>query len=555
MSPDGLKERLREIPAPPAVQARERVVAEARAEIEARGRGERGREKRAARTGWVRERPLLGIAAAVLLVIVVLLTPPGRAASAWVGDLVGIGDVGGPPSQEKQGSFIKRGTAVVIDNGTAPDGSRYEWVGYRCGGGMHEGTGPGFEGIGTALQWPGVKGQEGGGFCEELQGRPSAPNISSHGVHILPSQFKGVAEPGLVIEGTTGPRVHRIRVIYRDPEGEEHNLPVDFARVQGRLRKLASQPQPLGTFIAFLPGDVAARDELLSRLDLRALMGTGKLKLGPIGRREREQAQAAFDKCRPLEPDPANFPPNPSPKVRKEIERAFGPAKECYDRHMPPGPFEYVAYDTDGHVLERTSEGLVPALARPQRAIEAEGHEEPGDRRARRPTSKGSTTATIATGRSPDGALYEAYGERSDYGDCIWTWWPYARGGSWGACGDGLPPSTAFGRREPERVFAKPFGFLNDAAEATRYRILTGFARTNVRRVHVAWRDRRGHRRDAVVRLTQVTAAKLDKLSGSGPFGWWIAFVPRSAGHRPVDVTAYSEDGGRLGDPFTLRHP
>jgi hypothetical protein len=97
MSPDALRERLREIPAPQAVQARERAVAEARAEIEARVQAERP-----ARTGWVRERPLLGLAAAVLLVLVVLLTPPGRAASAWVGDLVGIGDVGGPPSQKSR---------------------------------------------------------------------------------------------------------------------------------------------------------------------------------------------------------------------------------------------------------------------------------------------------------------------------------------------------------------------------------------------------------------------------------------------------------------------
>jgi hypothetical protein len=444
MSPDALRERLREIPAPQAVQARERAVAEARAEIEARVQAERP-----ARTGWVRERPLLGLAAAVLLVLVVLLTPPGRAASAWVGDLVGIGDVGGPPSQKKQGNFIKPGTAVVINNGTAPDGSRYEWVAYRCVGNLAaEGTGPDFGGIGSSLQWPGVKGQEGGGFCEELEGRPRRPVFSSHGVHILPSQFKGVEQPDLVISGTTGPRVHRIRVIYRAPDGTERDLPVDFARAQGKLRKLASQPEPLGTFTAFLPGGVAARDEVESRLDLRALMGTGKLKLGPIGRREREQAQAAFEKCKPLEPDPADYPLNPSPKVRKEIERAFRPAKACYDRHLPRGPFEYVAYDKDGRVLDRMDEPLVTALVRPPQSIEAEGREEAGDRRRALPTPKASTTARLATGRSPDGALYELHNERSDY-DCLWVWWPYAPGAGWGTCGDGLPPSNALGRATP----------------------------------------------------------------------------------------------------------
>ena len=161
------------------------------------------------------------------------------------------------------------------------------------------GAGPGtsFEGIGASLDWPGVKGYEGGGTCEELQGRPPGGVFSQNGVHILPSQFKGVAHPDLVISGVTGPDVHRVSVIYTDGEGEKNELPVDFARVEGKLRELASQPEPLGTFVAFLPGDTAARDEVESRLDLRAQYGTGKLKLGPIGRRELEQARKAFEAC------------------------------------------------------------------------------------------------------------------------------------------------------------------------------------------------------------------------------------------------------------------
>ena len=95
------------------------------------------------------------------------------------------------------------------------------------------------------------------------------------GVHVLPSQMKGVAEPDLVISGLTGPDVHRVSVIYTDGEGEKQELPVDFARVEGKLRELASQPEPLGTFVAFLPGDQAARDEVASRLDLRALSAPG----------------------------------------------------------------------------------------------------------------------------------------------------------------------------------------------------------------------------------------------------------------------------------------
>ena len=136
------------------------------------------------------------------------------------------------------------------------------------------------------------------------------------------------------------------------------------------------------------------------------------------------------------------------------------------------------------------------------------------------------------------------------------VWWPYVRGESWGACGgDGLPPSTAFGRRNPDEVFAKPFGFLNDAAAATAHRLISGFARTNVDQVRVVYLDRDGGRHEAPVRVAQMTAQKLEPLEDSEPFGFWVAFVPRSAGHRPIEVTAYAAGGERLGAPFTLQRP
>lgn len=529
MTPERLKERLSEIPTPQAAQAREQAVAEARAEIAARGQSPE------AAPAW---RPrLLSLAAVALLVVVVLLTPPGRAASAWVGDLVGIGDVGGPPTRQDDRGFVKPSTAIVIDNGVAPDGTPYEWIAYQCSEG-DTAFGPKFEGIGYSLDWPTVKGQERGGFCEELAGRPRPPVFGSHGVHVLPSQAKGVAEPDLVIEGTTGPDVHAVRVFYTDGEGEKRELPVDFARVEGKLSEIASRPEPLGTFVAFLPGDVAARDEVESRLDLRARYGTGTLKLGPIGRREREQARAAFEQCGPVE--------EPSEQAR-----------ECYERHMPKGPFEYVAYDENGRELDRRNETLVPAMVRPPTLIKAEGREEPGDKRGRRPTmSDRSVTLSVISGRSPDGALYEFFIDKSKYGDCLNVWWPYVRGESWGACGgDGLPPSTAFGRRNPDEVFAKPFGFLNDAAAATAHRLISGFARTNVDQVRVVYLDRDGGRHEAPVRVAQMTAQKLEPLEDSEPFGFWVAFVPRSAGHRPIEVTAYAAGGERLGAPFTLQRP
>jgi hypothetical protein len=550
MTSDRLKDLLSEIPTPQAARAREQAVAEARAEIAARG------ESDGAASGPSREwRPrLLSLAAAALLVIVVLLTPPGRAASAWVGDLVGIGDVGGPPTQEKRGGFADADSAVVIDNGVAPDGSRYEWVAYKCTVDLtDEGLGTKFTGIGVSLDWPGVKPYEGGGSCEEVHGRPQPGLFGQHGVHVLPSQMRGVAEPDLMVSGTTGPDVHRVSVIYRDGEGREHELPVDFARVEGKLREVASRPEALGTFVGFVPGEWAARDEIESRLDLRALFGTGKLKLGPIGRREREQAQKAFKTCEPLEPDPASLPETQDQKMMK---RAFQPVLECHKRHMPPSPFEYVAYDENGRELGRISEPLVTAMVRAPGSIEAEGREEPGDKRSSRPTEgPGSEVAVVMTGRSPDGALWEFFVERTKYGTCMMMWWPYLSHSGQGACGKEFPPSTAFGRRNPEEVFAKPYGFLNEQAEATTHRFVNGFARPSVGRVQVVYRDRDGDRHDAPVKLTQVPASTVAKVGASEPFGYWVAFVPRSAGHRPIEVTAYGRNGERLAEPFTLENP
>ena len=528
MTPDRLKERLGEIPTPPAVQARERAVAEARAAI-----AERGQQVELARE-W---RPrLLSLVAAVLLVVIVLLTPPGRAASAWVGDLVGIGDVGGPPTEDRR-AFTVKDTAVVIDNGEAPDGSRYEWVAYRCKVGPEHGAEPEFEGIGVSLDWPGVRPYEGGGSCEGLEGRPQPGAFNQHGVHVLPSQMKGVAEPDLVISGVTGPDVYRVSVIYTDGQGEKHELPVDFVRVEGKLSEQASRPEPLGTFIAFVPGEWAARDELESRLDLRALYGTGKLKLGPIGRREVEQAHKAFEACPPSPQEPSS-------------------EADCLKGRLPKGPFEYVAYDENGREIGRMNETLVPAMVRPTDTIEAEGREEPGDKRMpRRPESGSSGATVLMSGRSPDGALFEFFVERSDYGTCTVTWFPYAPANGVGGCGDGIPPSAAFGLRNPERTFARNYASLTDAPEATTYRVLNGFARPKVARVQVIYLDRDGDRHDAPVKLVQVAGPVLEKIKATEPFGWWVAFVPRSAGHRPIEIIAYGGDGHRLGTPHKLRNP
>ena len=529
-----LETRLRDIPTPDTSEARERTVAEARAAVAAPSPAAQGRGGAA--------RVLVALGTAAILVAVVVLTPPGRAASAWVGELVGIGEVGGSPTRDDRP--MDASDAVVIDNGRAPDGSRYEWVAYRCDVDMGaEGVPGGFRGIGVSLEWPGSQGPGGGGNCAEVTGAPTAGAFTSHGVHVLPSQFKDAQRPDLVVAGSTGPRVHRVEILYTDRFGEKHELPVDFARVEGKLRELAHQSAPIGTFTAFIPGDVAARDELESRLDLRALYGTGELERGPLGRRERAQALEAFEAC-------------------ERHDTGSRASARCLEERFPPSPIEYVAYDEAGQEIERTSESLIAYTQPPPSADDAAGREQPGDERGSRPTSPGqSDPVVVLSGRAPDGALYGAYAtfteDGTPYGQCVSIWWPYVRdAGASGTCADALPPDNAFDPRHGERVAAKPFGYLgHTAAAATAHLFLSGYARPGVRRVQLRYRDRGGSWHDAPVDLAQMDGARLERMRADGPFGYFVAFVPRSVdrcqGGRPercmaLEVLAHGRGGEEL---------
>jgi hypothetical protein len=543
MSNDRLNRRLRDIPVPQANDARDGAVAEARAEIAAR-------EGSAPVRGEGRRRALALAAAAALLAIVGLLTPPGRSASAWVGELVGIGEVGGEPTNSYRG-FGVEGTAVVIDNGTGPGGQRYEWVAYECEVDLRdEGTDTRFVGIGVSLEWPEVKGYGGGGGCEERQGRPPTPGdaIGSHGAHIVPSEFKGVDEPNLMVSGETGSDVYDVKVLYQKPDGTTRELPVDFARVDGELRELANRPQAMGLFVAFLPGDEAARDEVEQRLDLRALMDTGKLKLGPIARRERELAQAARERCDPFEPAPADFPTDAD---RETVERLMKPLNECHKREMPPSPFVYVAYDAEGREIGRFNEPLVTAMIQRPGDIEPAGRERPGDERIEWSdvNRTGGDPVRIMRGRAPEGALYEIVVARPKGSGmlCTTTWWPYVEDVfAASPCDEHFPPENAYGGKQPAEVAARPSGFLTPVPQATAHWLLSGYARPSVSRVRVIYEGRDGERHDAPVKLRQVSGRLAERIGAREPAGFWLAFVPRRAG-RPtgttVEVIAYDENG------------
>jgi hypothetical protein len=540
MTPDRLEKMLGDLPAPPSPEARERTVAAARAEVAGRD-GPLPSARSSARR-------VLTVALAAALLGIVLLTPPGRSASAWVGELVGIGEVGGKPTLEDHGfEWTSRG--VVIANGRAPDGTRYEWVIYDCKVDMRdEGMPNSFEGFGTALEWPDAKGREGGGGCEEGTGQPAREHhLNNMHVQILPSQFKGVAEPHLSVSGSTGAQVHRVRVVYTDTTGAEHDLDVDFERVPQELRERVGRNAPAGTFVAFVPGEWAARDDVQARLDLRALLGTGKLELGEFARDERQRAREAMRACSKHAPDPWSdpLPKNPDPET---LERIMRPHEECMDERMPPSPVTIVVYDDEGRELERWEEPLVlpprsAAETLPSEPIPWDGPPRHSDGAAER--------VVLAQGRAPEGARYQWYvegtvdddGER--IGTCITLWWPmYKQVMAHGSCGPGLPPSTAYGRRRPEDVMAKPYGFLDAEVPATEHFMVSGYARPQVERVRVVWD---GGRQEGPVELFEVTPEKAERMGAGEPFGYWVGFVPRSARHAEFEIVSYGEGGEEIG--------
>jgi hypothetical protein len=397
-----------------------------------------------------------------------------------------------------------------------------------------------------ALEWPDAKGREGGGGCEEAEGAPVRDHdLGGTHVQIVPSQFKGVAEPDLSVSGTTGTRVHRVRVVYRDTSGAEHDLDVDFERVPAELRERVGRNTPAGTFVAFVPGAWAARDDVEARLDLRALLGTGKLELGDFARQERRQVLEARKECAIHQPDPWSDPKDPDPET---VERLMRPYEECLDEREPPSPITIIAYDEHGRELDRYEEQIIipPELSAtllPQ-----------GPRPwPERPTDQDEATdpVVLASGRAPEGARWEWFveGMADDDGEvmgaCNTVWWPqYQQAGAHGSCGSPLPPDTAYGRRRPEQVMAKPYGFLDAAVPATEHFMLSGYARPGVEGVRVVWV---GGTQEAPVELFRVTPEKADRMGAAGPFGYWVTFVPRPARHAVFEIVAYGAGGDEIG--------
>jgi hypothetical protein len=309
MSRDRLGGLLSELPVPTSAPARERAVAAARREIESTAPARPHRPD-----PYRRNMAFVLAACLACLVGVSLLTPPGQAAIDRVGRLLGIGQVGGAPTLEPR--LQPRNRPVVVDNGRAPDGTRYEWSAYR-GGQLHEG-GPIVRAgqFCVGFDWPAVPARGRPLYCSAESGRltPSVGARIADGFSIGYVQAQAERERDVLLMGTTRPDVHRLRILYRDRGGRRHELAVDFARIDGALLQRAGAKRPFGVFVAFMTAQQTAHVRLPK-------------SLGAIVFAARRPPASAYPKGWP---------------------------KACTDIPPPPAaPFELIAYDATGRRLAR----------------------------------------------------------------------------------------------------------------------------------------------------------------------------------------------------------
>lgn len=172
---------------------------------------------------------------AALLAGFLALTPPGQSVADGFARLVGIGEIGGPPSiQSRPDNSQPAGDQVVIGNGQAPDGSRYEVVAYTTpSGGASDDTC-------AFIDYPN-QGQPGGGICG---GGPEGP------VQIV--SISRLPEGDHYLTGLAEPSTKTITVRIGGQE-EGTQLQARVYQLEGEAQRQIGAEKPLAVFLAFLP--------------------------------------------------------------------------------------------------------------------------------------------------------------------------------------------------------------------------------------------------------------------------------------------------------------
>ena len=216
---------------------------------------ERAMAKRAGSLKRSRRRAVSVVGAAAL-VGASLLTSPGRAASGAVGEWLGLGEPGGPPSVEgprpRGGLGTEPTGSVVVAAGRAPDGARYEFVLERVAESAKSDRAAADFGQCLNIEWPDARQ---GQISPQFGCYPTFPPavVDRSVVKRQGAMFDPSSTSQVQIAGIARADVSDVRILYKDERGAKHDAPVGFAGVTGAVRERAGADRPFGVFVGFLP--------------------------------------------------------------------------------------------------------------------------------------------------------------------------------------------------------------------------------------------------------------------------------------------------------------
>jgi hypothetical protein len=250
---DSLREALWSSEPPPGSDlARERVIRSAVEELGLANSIDRGPMRRR----------ILAVAAGALILLAA--TPQGRDAVSWAADLVGIGEVGGPPvsTLSEQAPEPSR-DPIVFATGTAPDGQRFELFAYRS-----EDTE--IHGGATCVQTKFLDSNLGvGALCFG-----DGPTEEGVGIREF-SASELIGDYGL-LGGEVSLAADRVVVDYRTAGGERRTAEATVADLDGELAQRIALPNPTSFFVALLPGAVESRELCDYAIEVTAFDGDGR---------------------------------------------------------------------------------------------------------------------------------------------------------------------------------------------------------------------------------------------------------------------------------------
>jgi hypothetical protein len=336
-----LGERLRDLEIPDASGARSATTEKA-AELAILATPRRGRLRRM--------RPAFIAAAAVAAVGGFALTPPGQAVTDEIGELVGIAEVGGPPTESSQvGNFDPASGQIVLATGATSDDVPFEIVAYRSDrsiSGRQDST------ICVNVEFPTVNAQQvescyagalryGGVCCSSLVHRDDASTV-----------------PRVV--GEVRPGVERVQATYVASDGTERSVEATIGMITPEFAERLAVEHPSGKFIASLP-DLAEQPDLpeplqgpASPVTIEVFDSSGDLieteTINPVSENRIRQQEEAIEFRETVD------------ERRRAMERFHDQCNDRYDRE--PGPQTEIYVDElKGHCLE-LFEATVPRQSR-----------------------------------------------------------------------------------------------------------------------------------------------------------------------------------------------